>query len=165
MELNPFVAFTAHTKSNYEIGFPQSIIPIEEQFKLNDKIRGGLRFNVNTTGHWGEEVFFSTELNKAHFIKKTAPARDQVYDIRIYNFGANVMYYLNEAENQHTRPFLSAGLGGTVYQPTAHSLDVANDPLRGNTPGFESSTELAFNYGIGLKQSLGDPFGLRLDAR
>ena len=31
MELNPFVAFTAHTKSNYEIGFPQSIIPIDRK--------------------------------------------------------------------------------------------------------------------------------------
>src|SRR5437016_1998370 len=82
MELNPFVAGSAHTKSEYEIGFPQSISPIQSEFRMSDTIRGGLRFNVNTTGRWGEELFFSYEPNRVHFVRKTAPTQDQAYDLR-----------------------------------------------------------------------------------
>lgn len=165
MELNAFVSGNAHTKSNYQIGFPQSITPIQEQFKLNDSLGGGLRFNVNTTRHWGEEFFFSYEPNKASFIRQTPPTADQSYNIRIYNFGGNAMYYLNEEEGAHIRPFLSVGLGGTVHQPTGSAKQIANDPLRGDLPGFETAAELALNYGIGFKQRLTEDIGFRMDVR
>ena len=165
MELNAFVSANAHTKSNFEIGSPQSITPIQDQFKLNDTLGGGLRFNVNTTGHWGEDIFFSYEPNKVHFVRKTPPTQDQSYAIRIYNVGANVMYYLNEAEGARTRPFLSVGLGATIDQPTGHAKQIANDPLQGNLPGFETASELALNYGIGFKRHLTDTIGFRMDVR
>jgi outer membrane protein W len=165
IEFNPFVTASAHTKSDYQIGFPQSITPIQEQFKLNNTIGGGVRFNVNTTRHWGEELFFSYEPSKAHFARQTPPTLDQSYSIRIYNFGVNAMYYLNEEEGTKTRPFLSVGLGGTVDQPTGLAKQIANDPLQGNLPGFETAAELALNYGVGFKRRLSDDFGFRLDVR
>ncbi len=165
IELNAFIAGSAHTKNQYEIGFPQAITPIQSKFKLNDTLRGGLRFNVNTTGHWGEEFFFSYEPNKARFIRASAPAQEQAYNIRIMNFGVNAMYYLNEEESRRTRPFISGGIGGTLYQPTARSRTIGRDPLRGNLPGFKSSGEFAFNYGLGFKHTLTDQFGFRMDVR
>ncbi len=165
VELNPFIAGSAHTKNQYEIGFPQTITPVQSQFKLDDVLRGGLRFNINTTGHWGEEFFFSYEPNNARFIRTSTPAQKQEYDIRVFNFGINAMYYLNEEESRKTRPFISGGLGGTLYQPTSRSRAVGRDPLRGNLPGFESSAEFAVNYGVGFKRTMTDRFGLRMDAR
>jgi hypothetical protein len=165
IELNPFVAFSSFTKSNYQIGFPQSITPLQEQFKFNETLRGGVRFNVNTTRHWGEEFFFSYEPNKAHFIRQTPPTATQTYDVHIYNFGINAMYYLNEEEGAQTRPFLSVGLGGLVSQPSGLSKQIANDPLRGDLPGFETAAEIAANFGVGVKRHLTDDFDLRMDVR
>ena len=165
MELNLFAAGSSHTKNKYEIGFPQTINPIKSQFRMIDTIRGGIRLNINTTGHWGEEFFFSYEPNSARFIRLTTPQQEQRYDIRIYNFGLNMMYYLNEEESRRTRPFISAGIGSTMYQPTADSRQVARDPLRGNLPGFESSAELAVNYGLGFKHRFSKTYGFRIDLR
>jgi hypothetical protein len=164
MELNLFFGATGHSKNLYEIGFPQSPIPIRSEFKLVNSFRGGLRFNLNTTRHWGEEIFFSYEPNSANFIGNTIPPQ-QNYDIRIFNFGINAMYYLNEEESHRTRPFLSFGLGGTMYQPTAQARQTARDPFRGNLPGFESSAEFALNYGTGFKHALNDRWGFRMDLR
>jgi hypothetical protein len=165
MELNAFISGTASTKSNYQVSFPQAIVPIQEQFHLNDALGGGFRFNINTTRHWGEEAFFSVQPNKAHFIRKTAPTAEQAFDTRVYNFGVNVMYYLKEEEGAHTRPFVSLGLGGTAWAPSGEAKQVANNPLQGNLPGFDTAAEFAFNYGVGLKHHLSDAFDLRGDLR
>jgi hypothetical protein len=165
MELNGYVLGGVFNTSNFLIVFPQAIVPIQEQFKLNNGLGGGVRFNVNTTRHWGEELFFSYQPNKAHFTRNTPPTQTQSYGIRLYNFGVNALYYLNEEESRHTRPFLSAGIGGTVEQPTAKAVQFANDPLLGDLPGFETSASFAFNYGVGVKQILNDYFSLRGDLR
>ena len=165
VELNPFIAGSTHTKNQYEIGFPQAITPTPSQFLLDDTLRGGLRFNVNTSGQWGEEFYFSYEPNNARFIRKTNPEVKVDYDIRIFNFGVNAMYYLYEEGSRKTRPFISFGLGGTMYQPTARARVAARDPLRGNFPGFESSAELALNYGVGFKRRMTERFDVRMDVR
>src|SRR5215203_3035923 len=74
VELNAFIAGSAHTKTQYELGFPQSSTPLRNEFRLDDVLRGGLRFNVNTTGHLGEEFFFSYEPNNARFRGVTLPS-------------------------------------------------------------------------------------------
>src|SRR5437868_294805 len=152
VELNLFVAGSSHSKNEFVIGFPQSVVPISEQFKLDGAIRGGLRFNVNTTGHWGEEFFFSYEPNTAHFARITPPQLEQNFDIRVFNFGLNAMYYINEEESRKTRPFVSIGFGGTSYQPTFAAEQEAQNPFQGNIPGFGSSTEFSLNYGVGFKR-------------
>ena len=63
LELNVFGAGSVYTKNNYEIGFPQSALPIPGQLKLDAHGRGGARFGVYTRGHWGQEFFYSFEPN------------------------------------------------------------------------------------------------------
>jgi outer membrane protein W len=165
LELNPYFAASAHTKSDYQIGFPQTITPFGGEFRYQDALSGGIRFNINTTGHWGEELFFGYEPNKAHIIKKTTPQQEQIYDVRLLNFALNALYYINESETARTRPFLTFGLGGTMNRPTAQAIQVANDPLQGNLPGFSGSSWLTLNYGIGFKHQLSKTFGVRMDVR
>src|SRR5262245_3551308 len=102
VELNLFVAGSGLSKADYTIGFPQTFTPIDGQFKLDSALRGGARFNVYTTAHWGEEFFFSYEPNKAHFTLRTTPEQTQTYATRVMNFGLNAMYYINEEESRRT---------------------------------------------------------------
>ena len=163
LELNPFFGYAVHTKSAYDTGFPQSAVPIPGQFRYKDAVRGGLRFNVNTTGHWGEELFFSYEPGQARIINGAAPALK--LDTRILNFGLNAMYYLSENQNLRTRIFATLGLGGTMDRPTGEAIQIANDPLQGKLAGFTSSKYLAFNYGVGFKHRISRNFGFRMDLR
>jgi hypothetical protein len=161
-ELNLFMAGTLHSKHRYEIGFPQSATPIAGEFHLDKGLRGGIRANLGTNGHWGEEVFYSYEPNKAHF---TSLSRQQNLDIQIHNIGINALYYLSPNETEPARVFLSAGIGAAIFRPTAEARAIARDPLRGNLPDLDQSNEIAFNYGGGLKTRLGAVVGLRVDAR
>lgn len=165
LEFNFFVAGSMHTKSSYEIGFPQSVTPIQSRFKLNDTIRGGLRLNVYTRGHWGEEFLYSFEPNTAHFIRRTPPTASTNLKIQVHNIAANALYYFQEDESHHVRPFITIGLGATVYRLTPESVSFIRDPLRGNLADMNQSRELALNYGIGFKAKFGRLVGYRMDVR
>src|SRR5688572_6811436 len=73
LELNIFGAGSIHSNKSFEIGFPQSATPIPGEFRLDKGIRAGLRVNVFTRGHWGEEFFYSWEPNTVHFLRRTTP--------------------------------------------------------------------------------------------
>ena len=166
MEFNVFIAGSAYTENDFTVGFPQTITPVTGEFKLDTALRGGVRWNINTTRHWGEEVFFSYEPNKANFIRTGTASSQQSFDIRVWNWGGNVVYYFTEDEDSRgLRPFLTTGIGGTVYQPTGEAKQAARDPLQGNLPGFTTSNLFAFNYGGGVKFLFNDWWGVRLDVR
>ena len=166
MEFNPYISISSYASHDFTIGFPQTVTPVPGEFKLDDAFRGGFRWNVNTTRHWGEELFFNYEPNNAIFVRGGLAPLQQSFDIRVWNWGGNVMYYFNENENARgARPFLTTGMGGTIYQPTADAKQAARDPLRGNLPGFTTSNLFAFNYGGGLKYFFSGTWGLRMDVR
>jgi hypothetical protein len=166
MEFNPYLLVSAYSSPDFTIGFPQTITPVTGELKFDTAAGGGFRWNINTTRHWGEEVFFSYQANTATFARTGTVTSEQSFDIRVWNWGGNVVYYFSEDEDaQGLRPFLTTGLGGTVYQPTAEAKQAARDPLRGNLPGFGTSNLFAYNYGGGLKLGINHTFGLRLDVR
>lgn len=165
LELNIFGAASAHTKNKYEVSFPQSITPIQGEFKLNDAIRGGFRVNVYTRGHWGEEILYSFEPNTAHFIRRTAPTTSVNLRIQVHNVAANALYYLQDDEAKRVRPFLTIGVGAAIYRLTPEAKAFARDPLRGNLQDMDQSRELELNYGLGFKAKLGRWVGARMDFR
>ena len=77
----------------------------------------------------------------------------------------NTLYYFGGDERATVRPFLTAGIGGTLYRPTDEAKTIANDPARGNLPGFKESFMFASNYGWGMKIRASDRVGFRIDAR
>ena len=164
-ELNLFGGVSAYTKNLYEIGFPQSPTPIPGRFRLDTGLRAGLRFNAYTRGHWGEEFLYSYEPNSAQFVLQRTPSNPLKLDIQVHNVAVNTLYYLQEQETQRIRPFLTVGLGASIFRPTSHSQAVVSDPLRGNAQDLDTATELALNYGLGFKTRLSSWIGFRMDAR
>ena len=165
LELNIFGAGTADSTKNYEIGFPQSPTPIPGHFNFDQGFSGGLRINVYTRGHWGQEFFYSYQPNRAHFTRQTRPPSSLNLDMQIHNAGINALYYLNDNESYRIRPFLSIGIGATVYRPTGEAKLIVRDPLRGNVPDLNTASEIALNYGAGFKAKLRSWIGVRLDVR
>ena len=125
LEINVFGAGSIYSRKDFDISFPQSAIPISGQFKLDEAIRAGLRVNAYTRGHWSEEFFYSYEPNKAHFFRRTTPPASLDLSIGVHNFGVTGLYYFSDDETQRVRPFLSIGLGATVYRLTGEAVAFA----------------------------------------
>src|SRR5437870_435634 len=165
LEVNLFGGGSFYSDKKFEIGFPQSTLPVQGAFKLNKAIRGGLRVGVYTRGHWSEEFFYSYEPSTAHFIRRSPPTNSVNLRLGINNYGATGLYYLREDESYSIRPFLSIGVGGTLYRLTDQAESFARDPLRGNIPGITNSNMLTMNYGFGVKVRSSDWLGFRGDVR
>jgi hypothetical protein len=165
LELNFFLAYSRHSDNNFETGFPQALTPIRGQFRLDHTLRGGVRANVFSSGHWGQEFFYSYEPNVVGLRRRTPPARRVDLPIQVHNLGVNALYYFDEDEEQITRLFASFGLGTSIYRPTDEARQIARDPFRGNLGDFDTSAELALNYGFGVKTRMRSRLGLRFDVR
>ena len=165
LELNVFFGGSWHSSNAYEVGPPQSVTPIQQEFTFNQGYRGGVRVNVANSGHWGEEFVYSFESNEARFITVNPSAADLELGMQVHQFAINTLYYIDADESLPVRPFLSFGIGGTLYRPTDEAKAIARDPLRGNLGGIDNSSELAFNYGIGLKAKISDRIGFRVDGK
>jgi opacity protein-like surface antigen len=164
-ELNVFGGGSWYTKKPYEIAFPQSAAPLSGEFRLDRAVRAGFRFGVYTRGHWSEEFLYSYEPNKAHILRLSAPSNSTSLPIQVHNYGVTALYYLSEDEHHSVRPFLSIGVGGTLYRLTNEAEAFARDPLRANLPGIKNSNELALHYGVGVKTRVSNWLGFRGDIR
>ena len=71
-----------------------------------------------TSGHWGEEFVYSYETNDARFITINPTAAELELGTQIHQFAVNTLYYFDADEGLTVRPFLSFGIGGTLYRPT-----------------------------------------------
>ena len=166
IEVNLFGGGSLYSRKKFEIGFPQSAIPIQETFKLSRAVRGGLRVGVFDRGHWSQEFFYSYEPNIAHFVRVSAPSTSVDLRLRIHNYGITGLYYFQDNESQSIRPFVSIGVGGTLYRLTQEAESIARDPSRGNLPGIKNSNLLTLNYGVGVKvRPLSGWLGFRADVR
>jgi len=165
LELNIFGIGSIRSAKDYEVGFPQSPTPIPGHFNFDNGIGGGIRLNVYTRGHWGEEFFYSYEPNTAHFKRVSTPSSSLNLDMNLHNIGLNALYYLNDDETHRIRPFLTVGAGWAIFHPTAEAQAIARDPLRGNVPDLNTANEIALNYGAGFKAKLRSWIGIRLDAK
>src|SRR5260370_10578915 len=93
LEINLFGGGSFYTDKKFEIGFPQSTIPIQSAFRLNKAIRGGLRVGAYSRGHWSEEFFYSYEPSTAHFIRRSPPTNSVNLRLGIHNYGITALYY------------------------------------------------------------------------
>jgi outer membrane protein W len=164
VELNVFGGGSWFTHKDYQVNFPQTTVPVNGFFHLDRAIVGGVRVGVYTRGHWSEEFFYSYQPNKSNFISTTLTTTPLVLPIHVHNYGITALYYFKEDEAQTVRPYLSIGVGGTLYQLTTEAEAFVKNPLQGNIPEMHSSNELAMNYGFGVKARINNWVGFRADA-
>src|SRR5437867_11368962 len=92
IEVNLFGGGSIYSRKKFEIGFPQSAIPIQETFKLSRAVRGGLRVGVFDRGHWRQEFFYSYEPNMAHFVRVSAASTAVDVRRRRCNYGCGCLF-------------------------------------------------------------------------
>lgn len=166
LEVNLFGGGSFYTDKKFEIGFPQTVTPIQAAFRLNDAIRAGLRVGVFTRGHWSQEFFYSYEPTTTHFIRRSPPSGSVNLRLGVHNYGITGLYYFQDNESRSVRPFLSIGVGGALYRLTTAAQAIARDPLRGNLPGIGNTNTLTLNYGVGVKvRPAANWLGFRADVR
>lgn len=165
LEINAFGGVSWYSTKDFQISAPQSSFPVNGTFRLDRTLRGGLRVGVYTRGHWSQEFFYSYEPNKMNLTRSTAPISGLRLPIQIHNYGISGLYYFSDDESHAVRPFMSIGLGGTLYRFTPESQAFLKDPLRGGIPDMHSSNELELNYGFGIKTRVSNWIGFRIDAK
>jgi hypothetical protein len=174
-ELNLFGGGSFYNSNRFEVGFPQitsSVIgsaqataPVQGLLRFSKEVRGGVRVGVYTRGHWSEEFFYSYEPGIAHIVRRSPPTTSIDLGLNVHNYGVTALYYFAEDESRGVRPFVSIGVGGTLYHLTPEAVSFARDPFRGNLPGINNTNEVTLNYGIGLKTRTSNWLGFRADLR
>jgi hypothetical protein len=165
-EINLFGGGSFFSSKDFEISFPQSLTPVQGEFRLDHATwLAGVRVGVYTRGHWSEEFFYSYQPNKVHLDRVTPPTVSTVIPIQVHNYGITGLYYFSENESRTVRPFLSIGVGGVLYRLTQESEAFAHDPLRGDLLDMHNSNEFALNYGVGIKARAAKWVGFRADIK
>lgn len=165
IEVNVFGGGSWYTHSDFEVSFPQSVTPINDRLSFDRAVVGGVRLGVYTHRHWSEEFFYSYAPSTTQLFRSTPPATAVSLPTRIQNYGVTALYYFYDDESHHVRPFLSIGVGGTLYYLTTEAKAFARDPARGNLPPLRNSNELSMNYGVGVKTRLNHWLGFRADVK
>ena len=103
--------------------------------------------------------------NQTRFISIFPPRPELNLGIQVHQFAVNTLYYFVADPQLPVRPFLTFGIGGTLYRPTDEAKATARDPMRGHLSAFEDSLMFSFNYGWGMKVRASDRVGFRVDAK
>jgi hypothetical protein len=115
----------------------------------------GGRAAYNFSRHFSIEANYNFMVNNVRLVTAAPSTLSSVFGDRIHSFAIDPVYHLSP-RGARLRPYLTAGLGPSWFAPSKQARTL----LAVNT-----STELAFNYGGGVKVHLSPHLGLRLDAR
>ncbi len=145
---------------NFEIGLPQSTVPLHGELKFSPGVRGGIRIGVDGLGHWGQDISYSYGTNAA---KITVPANGNfAFTSRTHQFAYNAVFYPGGLRAKKVYPYLTAGAGGTIFTLSQKDIDQG---LIAGLGKLQTHTSFVFNAGGGIRFQFNDHFGLRLDAR
>ncbi len=122
---------------------------------VNGGTAGG-RAAYNFSRHFAVEANYNFMVNNVRLqIPGSFSGFDNTFGDQIHSFAIDPVYNIAPRGNR-LRPYVTAGLGPSWFAPTKQA--------RASLP-VTTSTELAFNYGGGVKYHLSPHLGLRFDAR
>jgi outer membrane protein OmpA-like peptidoglycan-associated protein len=155
VELDPFGGVSLFAQVNAGLGE-----------KLVDGGTAGGRVAYNFSRHLGLEFGYNFMINNVRLITPIAPG------LPSYTFGNQIQYpWLDLVFNLKPRgarvqPYVSAGAGGAVFNPTAKAKSQAKnlDPIF-HSGNLNDNLQVAVNYGGGVKFHISEHLGLRFDAR
>ena len=155
VELNPFGGVSLFSQVNRGLGL-----------KLVDGGTAGGRIAVNFYKYVGLEVGYNFMVNNVRLVTPIRPG------LPTYDFGNQIHYWWFDPvfnmkpRGSRVQPYLSAGVGAILYNPTAQAKAQAKqlDPIF-HSGNLNSNLQVGLNYGGGVKFHLSEHFGLRFDAR
>jgi opacity protein-like surface antigen/outer membrane protein OmpA-like peptidoglycan-associated protein len=128
----------------------------------------GIRVAENFWEYVGLEESFSYGVGNVRLLTSSAPFGNEAsFRNRLWQFYINPVVYFTP-RNSRIRPYVTAGLGLTDFEPLEKSKVLARrtpNPLFGAPVDLRRSVQPAFNYGGGVKVKVTDHVGVRLDAR
>lgn len=160
-----FGAADIPSDNDFEITVPQSTVPILGTHQFSPGVRGGIRLGADGRGHWGQDLIYSYGENDSKIINHNTGATF-AFTNRIHQFSYNAILYPGGADPQkRCLPYLTAGLGGTIFTLSQSSKNEALDPNRQGIGEMSNRSLLAFNAGAGAIIRLDSRYGVRIDAR
>ena len=148
---------------DFQVGPPQSSLPIPMTLAYKDKPVFGGRFNLLSYGHWGGELSYSYQANTVRIRRSSFPTAELKGGI--HQFFYNTVLYPFEYRTSSVMPFVTAGIGMAAYQLSEEARRTADPRVFGvgNLKSFDR--RVAFNYGAGIKFNVLTHLGFRFDFR
>ncbi|MGA8027342.1 MAG: outer membrane beta-barrel protein, partial [Bryobacteraceae bacterium] len=139
---------------------------LDEQFIKGGT--GGGRVTYNISNHIGIEASYNFTINNVRLVTPIAPGLPS-YDFHeeIHYPALNVVFNL-KPRGSKVQPYLIAGVGPIFFKPHQHYEQIAREPAVDaiyHSANLGENTQVAFNYGGGIKFHLSEHLGLRFDAR
>jgi hypothetical protein len=145
----------------FEIGLPQSTVPLHGEHKVSPGVRGGVRVGVDGMGHWGQDFSYSFGANTAKIV--VAQNGEFSFTSRTHQFAYNVLFYPGGAGGKKKAfPYITAGSGGTIYTLPQDDISKASAQGLGN---LKTHTSFTFNVGGGFRYAVSNTIGIRFDVR
>jgi opacity protein-like surface antigen len=166
-EIGGFGGTSIWKERSFEIGPPQvpvDLPPIPLQFKYDDKVTGGIRFNLMSRGHWGGEFSYSYQKNTLSLTRETSPSETLALKGDIQQFFYDMVFYPLRYSEAAVIPFVMGGVGFSSFGLSDSARDLAADP-GGLGRLNDADLRFAFNYGLGVKARITRHVGFRVDFR
>lgn len=145
---------------DFEIGLPQATSPMSGEYDVSPGFRGGIRFGVDGSGHWGQDLFYSYGANASRIV--VHQNGDFAFTTRSHQFGYNVLLYPGGLAPKKFYPYITAGVGGTIFTLSQNAINQGLDAGLGK---LKNHTSFTFNAGGGFRYMVKDSFGFRIDLR
>jgi hypothetical protein len=146
---------------NFEIGLPQSTVPLNGEHQFSPGVRGGVRFGADGTGRWGQDILYSYGTNATKIAVHSNG--DFAFMQRTHQFAYNVVFYPGGLSGpRKVIPYLTSGAGGIIFTLPQNAINAAMDSGLGK---LKTHTSFAFNVGGGVRCQFNDHFGIRFDVR
>jgi hypothetical protein len=145
----------------FDIGLPQSTVPLNGEHQFSLGVRGGLRVGVDGSGRWGQDIIYSYGTNASKIAVHSNG--DFAFVQRSHQFAYNAIFYPGGLGNsKKVFPYLTAGAGGDIFTLSQKAIRDATDRGLGQ---LKAHTTFAFNVGGGFRYQFNDLCGIRLDVR
>lgn len=147
---------------DFEIPVPQSSTLVKGQHKWSNGLRGGIRFGSDT-GHWGQDIIYSYGANATRIV---TPGGDFAIRNRVQQICINAIWYPGAVgADRKATPYVTAGIGGTVYSLPQSVVNQALDPAVAGLGKLREEKVFAFNAGGGVNVRVNNVWGIRVDVR
>jgi len=148
---------------DFEIGFPQSSVPLQGTHEFSPGGRGGVRIGVDGKGHWGQDIDYSYGTNASKIVNHTTGGQF-AFTSRTHQISLNGLWYPGGLDpKKKVFPYLTVGVGGTFYALTQTVVNEALDPNRAGLGKLRNENIFAFNAGAGVRVKINNLYGFRID--